>query len=135
MRYVYRGEVDVQPQHLQSFLRTADSLKIKGLADQGIQDQPPSDQQSFKSESEPEVEPQPPISGTKDINPVLDQLQHCQPPSTPKTTPRLGLLEPLKVPIPPTSHYKRSDSNRYLFRSNTVWILKNFSALHDLREI
>ena len=36
VRYVYRGEVDVQPQHLQSFLKTADALKIKGLADQGL---------------------------------------------------------------------------------------------------
>lgn len=36
VRYVYRGEVDVQPQQLQSFLKTADALKIKGLADQGL---------------------------------------------------------------------------------------------------
>ena len=36
VRYVYRGEVDVQPQHLQSFLKTADALKIKGLADHGL---------------------------------------------------------------------------------------------------
>ena len=28
--------MDVQPQHLQSFLKTADALKIKGLADQGL---------------------------------------------------------------------------------------------------
>ena len=34
VRYIYRGEVDVQPQQLQSFLKTADTLKIKGLADQ-----------------------------------------------------------------------------------------------------
>lgn len=36
VRYVYRGEVDVEPKRLQSFLRTAEVLKIKGLADQNI---------------------------------------------------------------------------------------------------
>ena len=35
VRYIYRGEVDVEPDRLQSFLRTAELLKIKGLADQG----------------------------------------------------------------------------------------------------
>ena len=36
VRYVYRGEVDVQPEQLQSFLRTAELLQIKGLADQNL---------------------------------------------------------------------------------------------------
>ena len=36
IRYVYRGEVDVQPEQLQSFLRTAELLQIKGLADQNL---------------------------------------------------------------------------------------------------
>ncbi|XP_059083351.1 broad-complex core protein isoforms 1/2/3/4/5-like [Tigriopus californicus] len=36
VRYVYRGEVDVQPERLQSFLRTAEVLRIKGLADQNL---------------------------------------------------------------------------------------------------
>ena len=36
VRYVYRGEVDVEPERLQSFLRTAEVLKIKGLADQNL---------------------------------------------------------------------------------------------------
>ena len=35
VRYIYRGEVDVEPDRLQSLLRTAELLKIKGLADQG----------------------------------------------------------------------------------------------------
>ena len=33
---MYRGEVDVQPEQLQSFLRTAELLQIKGLADQNL---------------------------------------------------------------------------------------------------
>ena len=33
---VHRGEVDVQPDQLQSFLSTAELLKIKGLADQNL---------------------------------------------------------------------------------------------------
>ena len=40
VRYVYRGEVDVQPEQLQSFLRTAELLQIKGLADQGLGNNP-----------------------------------------------------------------------------------------------
>jgi len=36
VRYVYRGEVEVLPERLPSFLKTAELLKIKGLADQGI---------------------------------------------------------------------------------------------------
>lgn len=36
VRYVYRGEVDVAPERLHAFLRTAELLKIKGLADQNI---------------------------------------------------------------------------------------------------
>jgi broad-like protein len=36
IRYVYRGEVDVQPERLQNFLRTAELLKIKGLAEQSL---------------------------------------------------------------------------------------------------
>ena len=36
VRYVYRGEVDVQPERLPVFLRTAALLKIKGLAEQGL---------------------------------------------------------------------------------------------------
>ena len=36
VRYVYRGEVDVRPERLQSFLRTAELLKIKGLAEQTL---------------------------------------------------------------------------------------------------
>ena len=36
VRYIYRGEVDVEPDRLQSFLRTAELLKIKGLADQNL---------------------------------------------------------------------------------------------------
>ncbi len=38
VRYVYRGEVDVQPERLQSLLRTAEMLKIKGLAEQTLAD-------------------------------------------------------------------------------------------------
>ncbi len=34
VRYIYRGEVDVRHERLQNFLRTADLLKIKGLAEQ-----------------------------------------------------------------------------------------------------
>ena len=36
VRYVYRGEVDVQPERLQNFLKTAELLKIKGLAEQSV---------------------------------------------------------------------------------------------------
>ena len=32
----FRGEVDVQPDQLQSFLSTAELLKIKGLAEQNL---------------------------------------------------------------------------------------------------
>ena len=39
VRYIYRGEVDVEPDRLQSFLRTAEVLKIKGLADQNLTQQ------------------------------------------------------------------------------------------------
>ncbi len=40
VRYVYRGEVDVEPDRLQAFLRTAELLKIKGLADQNLSSSP-----------------------------------------------------------------------------------------------
>ena len=108
VRYVYRGEVDVQPQHLQSFLRTADALKIKGLADQGLdqqqqpQSQTSSQQQqdsSFKSESENE-----------DPNPALDPIQSS------RLIHQSSLQEPLKVPIPPSSQFRRSDSNSRFVR-------------------
>ncbi len=36
VRYIYRGEVDVRQDRLQSFLRTAELLKIKGLAEQNL---------------------------------------------------------------------------------------------------
>jgi len=36
VRYVYRGEVEVLPERLPSFLKTAELLKIKGLADQTL---------------------------------------------------------------------------------------------------
>ena len=57
VRYVYRGEVDVQPQHLQSFLKTADALKIKGLADQGLMNNANSaSENDLKSEGEESVD-------------------------------------------------------------------------------
>ena len=58
VRYVYRGEVDVQPQHLQSFLKTADALKIKGLADQGLMNNAnnSASENDLKSEGEESVE-------------------------------------------------------------------------------
>lgn len=36
VRYVYRGEVEVLPERLPSFLKTAELLKIKGLAEQTL---------------------------------------------------------------------------------------------------
>lgn len=36
VRYIYRGEVDVEPERLNTFLKTAEVLKIKGLADQNL---------------------------------------------------------------------------------------------------
>ena len=48
VRYIYRGEVDVEPDRLQSFLRTAELLKIKGLADQGHAVRRPSRRCPFK---------------------------------------------------------------------------------------
>ena len=133
VRYVYRGEVDVQPQHLQSFLRTADSLKIKGLADQGLDQQqhhaqqPPSqqsiqhhpeenqDSNSFKSEEEEEMsddENEDPTNNSDPRAPLDPTIQIQNSNST-----RLGitsLQEPLKVPIPPSSQFRRSDSNSRL---------------------
>ena len=41
VRYIYRGEVDVGQDRLQSFLKTAETLKIKGLADQQPHQQKP----------------------------------------------------------------------------------------------
>ena len=141
VRYVYRGEVDVQPQHLQSFLRTADSLKIKGLADQGLDQQqhhaqqPPSqsqqsiqhhqeenqDSNSFKSEEEEEEmsddENEDPTNNSDPRAPLDPIIQIQNSNST-----RLGinsLQEPLKVPIPPSSQFRRSDSNsRYVLMNN-----------------
>ena len=85
---------------MQSFLRTADALKIKGLADQGLdQGQQQGQNQDFKSEIQ-ETETEPP-----------EQQQQQQQNNEQLPTARLSLHEPLKVPIPPTSQYRRSDSN------------------------
>lgn len=86
VRYVYRGEVDVQPEHLQSFLRTAELLKIKGLADQNI-------------------------SRTVAQNELLMQMPEK---TGQETTNSKIVSEPLRVPVPPSSHLKRtSHSSTY----------------------
>ena len=71
------------------------------MADQGLDQQQPQSQttqqqqdSSFKSESENE-----------DPNPALDPIQSS------RLIHQSSLQEPLKVPIPPSSQFRRSDSN------------------------
>ena len=113
-------------------------MKIKGLADQGLDQQqhhaqqPPSqqsiqhhpeenqDSNSFKSEEEEEMsddENEDPTNNSDPRAPLDPTIQIQNSNST-----RLGitsLQEPLKVPIPPSSQFRRSDSNsRYVLMNN-----------------
>ena len=92
-------------------------MKIKGLADQGLDQQPPQpqsqsqrqqqqnqqnqDSQSFKSEEDDDSE-------NEDPNPALDPIIHS---TATRLIHQSSLQEPLKVPIPPSSQFRRSDSN------------------------
>ena len=78
------------------------------MADQGLDQQPQPQSQttqqqqqdsSFKSESENE-----------DPNPALDSIQSS------RLIHQSSLQEPLKVPIPPSSQFRRSDSNSRFVR-------------------
>jgi len=103
VRYVYRGEVDVQPQHLQSFLKTADALKIKGLADQGLMNNAnnSASENDLKSEGEESVED----DEDEDLEFERTPSEHSS--STAATANNSShaslsarLCEPLKVPMP-----------------------------------
>ena len=115
-------------------------MKIKGLADQGLDQQqhhaqqPPSqsqqsiqhhqeenqDSNSFKSEEEEEMSDDENEDPTNNPDPraPLDPIIQIQN----SNSTRLGitsLQEPLKVPIPPSSQFRRSDSNsRYVLMNN-----------------
>ena len=100
VRYVYRGEVDVQPQHLQSFLKTADALKIKGLADQGLvpdQQGPCPASTTASSNGSANVLP---VVDKSDESAVEDESLSAFEPPYNNPSPR---IEPLRVPIPPTN--------------------------------
>lgn len=82
MRYVYRGEVDVQPQHLQSFLKTADALKIKGLADQGL----------VQDQAQPQEKPLSPPLESPEEESASSAFEPYTPPASTK------IQEPLRIP-------------------------------------
>lgn len=79
VRYIYRGEVDVGQDRLQGFLRTAEVLKIKGLADQGM------------TSSDLGLKEDPILAhGHRPPTPSQPHISHSKVP-------------PIKVPVPPTS--------------------------------
>ena len=91
VRYVYRGEVDVQPQHLQSFLKTADALKIKGLADQGLVPE----QNNFSTSSSGALTSSPPLVDKSDESAVEDEsMSSFEPPPYNNPSPQIGMFEP-----------------------------------------
>ena len=100
VRYVYRGEVDVQPQHLQSFLKTADALKIKGLADQGLMNNASaSSENDLKSEGEDSVEEEEELEEFE-RTPSEHSSSATAANSSSHASLSARLCEPLKVPMP-----------------------------------
>ena len=94
VRYVYRGEVDVQPDQLQSFLSTAELLKIKGLADQNICGAGNQEEEEEGKRSSPTQPPPPPQD--KVIAP-----------------------SPIKVPVPPKRNTNFTSLAQYLSGSQS----------------
>lgn len=136
VRYVYRGEVDVQPDQLQSFLSTAELLKIKGLADQNLS-YPSSASATINSGNGNSTTSAQHSGTSRSSSPLEDHP--ASPPRNEKdrTTPQQQhhhhhhhMASPIKVPVPPTSHLtslKRNNQNssftslaQYLSGSNPV---------------
>lgn len=122
VRYVYKGEVDVDPEHLQSFLKTAELLKIKGLTDQTLL---PVDEDVGAGGADTEVSAfavpasssdLPPSSTAPHLSSLIGavrflehgrggQNQMAATPSGSTSGPPKPIASPLiKVPVPPTPH-------------------------------
>lgn len=109
VRYIYRGEVDVATERLQSFLRTAELLKIKGLADQNLSSGLGNSSSGGGGSSSPEQElesaPKPETPAPAAPVATVHQPQPVAPP--PAYQPHPGLMPsfpaPAAVPLPLSS--------------------------------
>ncbi|XP_040580531.1 uncharacterized protein [Lepeophtheirus salmonis] len=126
VKYVYQGQVYISQENLSSFLKTADALQIKGLAEQS---QPaPSGSNESSPNSSPDHDQSPfPETINKNIQvpsfpaPPMSPVLSSSYPSQSSSATTLPRTSPIKIPT--ISHLKRSSfSNlaQYLSGSNAM---------------
>ena len=78
LQFMYRGEVSVAQEHLNSFLSTAEDLKVKGLSQgKAVEDQKPKPARRPPSVQPPSVQPQEQDEDIQEIVPIKIEAGNC----------------------------------------------------------